>query len=234
MEKKIIEVKNYTFKYPDGREVLSNINFSVMQKECFGIIGANGAGKTTLLLSMVGILKGKGLIKIDGLILSEKTLKEIRKKVGFLFQDPDVQLFSPTVYEDVAFGPINLGLPPDIVKNKVEHALSKVGLSGFENRISHHLSIGEKRKVALAGILSMEPDMLLLDEPSSGLDPRARRELLKLLFNLEKTKIIATHDLDLVNILCDRLMILKKGIVVWIGKPSDILEKKKILEEYGL
>ena len=230
----MIKVETYTFKYPDGKVALQDIGFEVRDGECLGIIGANGSGKTTLLLSIVGILKGKGKIEVKGVPLSNKTIKEIRKVVGFLFQDPDTQLFSPTVFEDVAFGPFNMGLSPDEVKKRVKDALFQVGLPGYEEKITHHLSIGEKKRVALAGILSMDPEVLLLDEPTSSLDPRARRELIALLSHMKKTTIIATHDLPLVELLCDRVIILQDGHIVWIGATHEIIKDNAKLEEYGL
>ncbi len=234
MEKIAVNVSNYTFTYPDGRKALDKVSFVVREGESLGIIGANGAGKTTLLFSIVGILRGKGNIKVKGVSVSKRTLKEIRKKIGFVFQDPEIQLFSPTVFEDVAFGPLNMGLSPDDVKKRVKYALSVVGLSGFEERIIHHLSTGEKKRVALAGILSMDADILLLDEPTSGLDPRGRRELIELLSSMNKTMILATHDLPLVESLCHRVIILKKGQIVWEGQPSAILQNSEKLRSYGL
>ncbi len=234
MKKIAVSVSNYTFTYPDGRKALDKVSFVVREGESLGIIGANGAGKTTLLFSIVGILRGKGNIKVKGVSVSKRTLKEIRKKIGFVFQDPEIQLFSPTVFEDVAFGPLNMGLSPDDVKKRVKYALSVVGLSGFEERIIHHLSTGEKKRVALAGILSMDADILLLDEPTSGLDPRGRRELIELLSSMNKTMILATHDLPLVESLCHRVIILKKGQIVWEGQPSAILQNSEKLRSYGL
>ena len=231
---KMIILKNYTFSYPDGRNIFKGLNLEIPQGECFGIIGANGAGKTTLLFSLVGILKGNGKIIINNIPLNKKTLKKIRKEMGFVFQDPNIQLFSPTVFDDVAFGPINMGLSPDIVQERVKKALSQVGLSGYENRLSYHLSMGEKKRVALATVLSMNPSILLLDEPSSGLDPRARREMIKLIQTLSGTKIIATHDLDMVSKLCNRVGVLYKGNFVWIGPPNKLLYDTKKLESFGL
>ncbi len=234
MENSIIEVRDYSYTYPDGRLALDRISFSIGKHECIGIIGPNGAGKTTLLLSLLGIFWGRGEIKIKGMSLNRKSVRKVRQIMGFVFQDPDTQLFSPTVYEDVAFGLINMGLPLHEVEERVKVALSLVGLPGFSNRISHHLSIGEKKRVALASVLSMDPEILLLDEPLSGLDPRGKRLFTKLLGDMKKTKIIATHDLLLVESLCDRVIVLKDGKLLWQGPPSYILHNEDILEKYGL
>ncbi len=234
MVNKVIEVRDYSYSYPDGRLALDRVNFSVEDRECLGIIGPNGAGKTTLLLSLLGILWGGGEIKIKGVFLSKKSIRKIRQIMGFVFQDPDTQLFSPTVFEDIAFGPLNMGLSPREVEKRVKDALSLVGLPGFSDRISHHLSIGEKKRVALASVLSMDPEILLFDEPLSGLDPRGKRLFTELLRDMEKTKIIATHDLLLVEFLCDRVIVLKDGQLLWQGPPSYILHRKDLLEKYGL
>ena len=234
MEMKVIDIKGLTFTYPDGRRALEDIDMEVFKRESLGIIGPNGAGKTTLLLHLNGILRGKGSVKMLGINMNDGNLKKIRREIGLVFQDPDSQLFCPTVFEDVAFGPLNLKLSPQEVTRRVSDALEKVGLSGFEERAPYHLSLGEKKKAALATVLSMHPQILLLDEPTSNLDPKARRELIKLLQNLQITKIIAGHDLDLISKLCDRVILLNRGEKVANGGTSQILENQGLLRLNGL
>lgn len=234
MEMKVIDIKGLTFTYPDGRRVLEDIDMEVFKRESLGIIGPNGAGKTTLLLHLNGILRGKGSVKMLGINMNDGNLKKIRREIGLVFQDPDSQLFCPTVFEDVAFGPLNLKLSPQEVTRRVSDALERVGLSGFEERAPYHLSLGEKKRVALATVLSMDPQILLLDEPSSNLDPKARRELIRLLGDLKTTKIIAGHDLDLISKLCRRVILLNEGKKVANGGTSQILENQELLRLNGL
>ena len=234
MEMKVIDIKGLTFTYPDGRRALEDIDMEVFKRESLGIIGPNGAGKTTLLLHLNGILRGKGSVKMLGINMNDGNLKKIRREIGLVFQDPDSQLFCPTVFEDVAFGPLNLKLSPQEVTRRVSDALEKVGLSGFEERAPYHLSLGEKKKVALATVLSMDPQILLLDEPTSNLDPKARRELIKLLQNLKITKIIAGHDLDLISKLCRRVILFNRGRKVAYGNTSEILQNEELLRLNGL
>lgn len=227
----VIKVKDLEYTYPDGTQALRGIDLTVYKYESVGLIGPNGAGKSTLLLHLSGILKGRG--EVD--VLGSKNLEEVRGKIGLVFQNPDDQLFSPTVFDDVAFGPFNMGLKEDEVKKRVGLALNDVGMSGFEERCPHHLSFGEKKRVCIATVLSMQPEILVLDEPSSNLDPRARRELIKLLQSLKITKIIATHDLDLVSILCNRVIFLNNGKKVAEGNSVEkILQDKDLLQLYGL
>ncbi len=235
MTEKIIEIENLSYVYPDGIKALNNISFSVKMGESLGVIGPNGAGKSTLLLHLNGVLKqNSGRVRICGIELNQKNIFEVRKKVGVVFQDPDTQLFMPTVFDDVAFGPINLGFSNKEVKESVNSALSKVDMSNTENRISHHLSFGEKKRICLATVISMDPDILVLDEPSSNLDPRHRRELMSLLKASTLTRIIATHDLDLVLELCSRVIVLNKGNLVAQGDSNVLLRDKGLLELYGL
>lgn len=234
MEMKVIDIKGLTFTYPDGRRALEDIDMEVFKRESLGIIGPNGAGKTTLLLHLNGILRGKGSVKMLGINMNDGNLKKIRREIGLVFQDPDSQLFCPTVFEDVAFGPLNLKLSPQEVTRRVSDALEKVGLSGFEERAPYHLSIGEKKKVALATVLSMDPQILLLDEPTSNLDPKARRELIRLLGDLKTTKIIAGHDLDLISKLCRRVILFNRGRKVAYGNTSEILQNEELLRLNGL
>ena len=234
MEMKVIDIKGLTFTYPDGRRALEDIDMEVFKRESLGIIGPNGAGKTTLLLHLNGILRGKGSVKMLGINMNDGNLKKIRREIGLVFQDPDSQLFCPTVFEDVAFGPLNLKLSPQEVTRRVSDALERVGLSGFEERAPYHLSLGEKKKAALATVLSMDPQILLLDEPTSNLDPKARRELIRLLGDLKTTKIIAGHDLDLISKLCRRVILLNEGKKVANGGTSQILENQELLRLNGL
>jgi len=234
MAKKVIEIKNLSYSYPDGTPALKSIDLDVSEGDTLGIVGPNGAGKSTLLLHLNGILRGNGNIKVLDSEVSEKKLKHIRSKVGMVFQDPDNQLFMPTVFEDVAFGPLNYGLPPEEVRYRVRDALKAVEMSGFEDRVPHHLSFGEKKRVSLATILSMSPDIILLDEPTSNLDPRGRRKVIEVIGNLKVTKIIATHDLEMALELCERGVILDSGRIIADGQMLDILKNKDLLEAHGL
>lgn len=234
MQKKIIEVKKLSYSYPDGTSALRDINLEVFEGETLGIIGPNGAGKSTFLLHLNGILKGNGYVKILEMEINDKNLKKIRRKVGMVFQDPDNQLFMPTVFEDVAYGPLNMDMPKDEVEKAVINALQKVDMLSAMKRISHHLSFGEKKRISIATVLSMDPDILVLDEPSSNLDPRHRRDLINFLKSLEITKIIATHDLDMVLDLCSRVVLFDEGTVIADGDVMEILNNKELLESHDL
>jgi cobalt/nickel transport system ATP-binding protein len=199
-----------------------------------GIIGPNGAGKTTLLLHLNGILTGRGAIDIGGLRVAKDHIKVIRRKVGVVFQDPDDQLFSATVFDDVAFGPLNMDLPPEETMSRTRAALRQVEMGEHERSSPHHLSFGEKKRVALATILSMEPEILVLDEPTSNLDPRQRRNLIGLLRNIRITKIIASHDLDMIAELCDRTAVLNHGRIIRVGQTGSILGDRQLMEANGL
>lgn len=223
-----LEVHNLHYRYPDGSEALRGINFTVAEGECVGLIGPNGAGKSTLLLHLNGILPEKpdGAVRVFG----QTDLPSMRRGVGLLFQDPDDQLFCATVGEDVAFGPQQLGLPATVVAE----ALAEVGLSGFEKRSPHHLSHGEKRRACLAGILACQPRVLVLDEPTADLDPRGRRELKALLRQLPVTKVIATHDLELVAEICSRVVVLDRGNVIADGNALELLDNESLMLKHGL
>jgi len=208
MENKIkIEVKNLSFCYEEEKYVLKNINLKVYENETVCIIGENGSGKTTLLLCIAGLLKYKGEVKIDGEIFSE----DLRKKMGFLFENPDDALFMPRVFDDVAFGPRNFGFEEKRIKEIVENSLEKVGLYGFEERVPHHLSFGEKKRVSLASIISYNPEILLLDEPTLGLSPLSRGNFINLIKNIRATKLIATHDLEMAIQIGDRIVLIDEG-----------------------
>jgi len=231
---KSVEIRGLSYVYPDGQCGLKDVDLTVYCGESVALIGPNGAGKSTLLLHLNGILRGDIAIKVLGLPVVDKNIREIRKKVGMVFQDPEDQLFSLNVFEDVAFGPVNMGFTQEEVDRRVKQALQKVGMPGFEKRSSHHLSIGEKKRVAIATVLSLDPELLALDEPTGSLDPRGKWALIRLLRSIQVTKIIASHDLDLVASLCQRVVILDKGKIVADGKADQILGDKILLAEHGL
>ncbi|MBN1374971.1 MAG: ABC transporter ATP-binding protein [Dehalococcoidia bacterium] len=230
----MIEIKELTYVYPDGQRGLDSIDLIIYAGESVGLIGPNGAGKSTLLLHLNGILRSESGIRVCGLPVEDKNIREIRKKVGMVFQDPEDQLFSLNVFEDVAFGPVNMGYSKDEVSMRVEAALQKVGMSAYEKRSSHHLSIGEKKRIAIATVLSLDPEVLALDEPTSSLDPRGKWSLIELLKSLPVTRIVASHDLDLVKCLCDRVVILNEGKIVADGSAAEILGNEALLDEHGL
>jgi cobalt/nickel transport system ATP-binding protein len=231
----IVEVHDLEYTYPDGTPALLGVSFRVAHGESMAIVGANGAGKSTLLLHLNGYLApAKGIIQIGDFPLTKETLKLVRRTVGMVFQDPDDQLFMPTVYDDVAFGPLNLGLTPRDVDVRVTNALSIVGAGHLKNRPPYKLSGGEKRAVSIATVLSMSPDILVMDEPTSNLDPKARRQLIELLKTFKHTKIIATHDLDMVIDLCERTIVMHNGRVTADGPTKEIFQNDALLEESHL
>lgn len=233
-----IEITNLNFRYPDGTEALRGTNLRVAPGECLALLGPNGSGKSTLLLHLNGLLPekpfGDGAVKINGLVVAPENLETIRRQVGFVFQDPDDQLFCPNVAEDVAFGPQQLGLGDTQIMARVKTSLAQVGLAGFENRSTHHLSHGEKRRVCLAGVLACAPAVLVLDEPTSDLDPRGRREFKALLRGIPATKLIATHDLELAVELCSRTVILDHGQVIADGRTMELLADEPLMLAHGL
>ncbi len=235
MSHHIVKFENIIYQYPDGTEALKGISFLITHGESVGIVGANGSGKTTLLMHLNGyLLPTRGIINIGDVILTKRTRTEIRKKVGLVFQNPDDQLFMPTVYEDVAFGPVNLGLDDVNVEERVKRALDLVGCYNLKNKPPHHLSGGQKRAVAIATVIAMNPDLLAMDEPSSNLDPKSRRYLINILKEFEHTKIIASHDLDLILEVCKRCIVLNDGKIVADGDTEKILKDKKLLEDNNL
>jgi cobalt/nickel transport system ATP-binding protein len=233
-----IEVKHLHFHYHDHHVAIQDVSVSIQEGESVGLIGPNGAGKSTFLMHLNGILPethaGESCVSIHGMPVNEANLLQIRRDVGLLFQDPDDQLFCPTVYEDVAFGPMQFGIPENEVKNLVKEALEKVGLKGFENRSPHHLSSGEKQRVCLAGILVNQPKVLALDEPTRALDPRGRRQLKALLEKIHATKIVATHDLELVAEICTRAIVMDEGKIVADGPTLEILGNEELMLAHGL
>jgi cobalt/nickel transport system ATP-binding protein len=231
-----IEVKHLAYMYPDGTNALKDVSFCVQEGEHVALIGANGAGKTTLFFCLNGVLDGTGeSINIFGMSPnSSEAVMWIRKKVGMVFQNPDDQIFCPTVYDDVAFGPLNLGLAPGQVDQCVLTALEKVRMTHCSHKSPHHLSLGEKKKVCIAGVLVMQPSILLLDEPTSDLDPKSKRELISLLKGIGGTQVISTHDFELVFELADRILILSDGRIVADGETMDILLDIDLLRASGL
>jgi cobalt/nickel transport system ATP-binding protein len=230
-----LEVQDLIFAYEPGNPVLDGISFVIRHGESIGIIGANGAGKSTLLLLLLGVLRpSDGRILVGDTELTAKTLPQIRQRLGLVFQDPDDQLFMPTVAEDVAFGPRNAGLSEEEVSRHVRRALEQVGLASLGERPPFRLSGGEKRAAAIATVLAMEPDVLILDEPSAALDPRTRRRLIGLLNQFEHTRIITGHDLDLIWETCSRTIVLDHGHIAADGRTVDILTDQVLLEAAGL
>ena len=233
-----LAVRGLDYRYPDGTAALDDIRFDVAEGERVGLVGPNGAGKSTLRLHLNGLLPERPAavpaVHVFGTPVGEPHLAAIRARVGLLFQDPDDQLFCATVWEDVAFGPQQLGLRGDALAARVARALGQVGLAGFEERLPHHLSRGEKRRVCLAGLLACEARLLALDEPTSDLDPRGRRELKALLERLPVAQVIATHDLELVVELCPRVVVLDRGRVVAQGPTPELLADEELMLAHGL
>ncbi len=229
-----IEIKDLKFAYPDGRQVLRGVTLQVPPDRKTALVGPNGAGKSTLLLHLNGLLQGDGAITVAGIPVPGGDLGRVRAAVGFVFQNPDDQLFSPTVFEDVAFGPLHMGLPEEEVRARVAQALMTVNMPEYADRVSHHLSIGEKKRIAIATVLSMKPEILVLDEPTAGLDPRARRNLINYLRDLSMTMLVSTHDMAMVAELFSRVAIMDEGQIVAEGPTAEILADKNLLERHGL
>jgi cobalt/nickel transport system ATP-binding protein len=228
-----LAVENVEFTYPDGTQALKGISFTVNKGEKTFIIGPNGAGKSTLFLSILGFLHFRGSIKIDNISVSPETAREVRSKVGIVFQDPDDQIFMPSVWEDVVFG-ARLRISKETAEENAKKAMLTAGLTGFENRAAHHLSFGEKKRVAIAGVLAMKPDVILLDEPTSNLDHLHRMHLIETLRNIDSTLLVATHDMKLVCELADRIVIMKDGMTFAEGLPSEILTDTELLHKAHL
>jgi energy-coupling factor transporter ATP-binding protein EcfA2 len=235
-----VAVRDLGFHFPDGTPALRDVSFTIERGECVGLIGPNGAGKSTLLLHLNGILPdgtsghSQGTVHVFERLLDDDSAGPIRRRVGLLFQDPDDQLFCQTVGEDVAFGPRQLDLTASEVARRVAEALERVGLRGFERRAPHRLSGGQKKRACIAGLLAYDPELYLLDEPTAGLDPRSRRELLDVVRGLQATKVIATHDLSLVLDLCSRAILLDGGAIVHDGAPLELLLNDALMMRHGL
>lgn len=231
----MLKINNLSVRYQDGNQVLRNLSLSIDKGETVGIIGANGAGKSTFLMSLVGILLPfEGSIEVDGLLQDKKNLRELRERIGVVFQNPDDQLFMSNVYDDIAFGLRNYGISEENIRMQIDRILNELGVEKLRDMSSHKLSGGEKRIIAIATVLVMEPSVILFDEPSSFLDPKTRRRLIHLLRGVPMTKVIATHDLDMALELCNRVVVLKEGQVYALGKARDILTNQSLLEEAGL
>jgi cobalt/nickel transport system ATP-binding protein len=231
---KAIEIKNFSYKYHDGTIALSDVTLSVEHGQKVALIGPNGAGKSTLLLAMAGFLKGTGQVLINGIEVTRKTLKQIRTMIGSCLEDPDDQLFMPNLFEDVAFGPLNMGLDAEQVKSRVVDALKTVGLADMADKAPHHLSAGQKRAAAIATILSMRPEIITLDEPDGSLDPGNRNNLIKLLAALPQTLIIATCDMNFAAAVAERAVLLDNGRIIADGHSREIMWDSKLMAEHGL
>ena len=231
----ILHVHDLHYTYPDGREALHGVTMHVDSAEKVALVGPNGAGKSTLMLHFNGILQaGSGWVRVDGLEISKENLGTIRARVGLVFQNADDQLFSTSVFEDVAFGPLHMGYSDAEVRRRVDEALGLVGIPDFAPRMPHHLSVGERKRVAMATVLAMDPSILVLDEPTAGLDPRGRRSLINLLRELDATMLVSTHDMRLVAELFERMIVLDAGRVVADGATEDIMANTALLEAHGL
>ncbi len=229
-----LEVRDLQFAYPDGQQALKGVSLEMAAGEKVALVGPNGAGKSTLMLHLNGLLHGAGEIEVAGLPVVKANFPVIRATVGMVFQNPDDQLFSPTVFEDVAFGPLHMGFPEAEVRQRVVAALTAVGMAAHSSRLSHHLSIGQKKRVAIATVLAMSPEILVLDEPSAGLDPRGRRQLINLLRDLPLTMLVSTHDMLLVQELFPRMVIMDEGRIVADGATAVLLHDVALLEAHGL
>jgi cobalt/nickel transport system ATP-binding protein len=229
-----VHARGLEYRYPNGRQALRGIELHVEHGERVALLGPNGAGKTTFMLHLNGLMRGNGSLEVAGLEVGDENLHALRGRVGLVFQDPDDQLFMPTVTEDVAFGPLNQDLDPSAVHERVAEALDAVRMRHVAERAPYQLSMGERRRVAIATVLAMHPALLVLDEPSANLDPRARRELLDVLARIERTMLVTTHDLPLAAELCERAVILADGRVVGDGRCADILADHELLAAHDL
>jgi len=222
---RVIEVRNLHYRYPDGTQALNGLDFQLEEGECVALFGANGSGKTTFVLHLNGLLEGQGSVEVCGMLISKETLPQVRAKVGLVFQDADEQLFMPTVLEDVVFGPVNLGVSPEEAAVRARVTLEQVGMAQVIHKAPYHLSAGEKRRVALAGVLVMEPRILILDEPTTFLDPPAQRDLVKMLRCLRQAKILVTHNVEFARALATRAVFVERGRVAGEGTVDEIARR---------
>lgn len=230
-----LEVRGLQFSYPDGTEVLRGVDLTIGAGERVALLGPNGAGKTTFVLHLIGILQAaSGTVAVDGVELTDDSVRDLRAKVGFVFQDPDDQLFMPTVRQDVAFGPANFGLRGDDLDLRVKEALTMVGMDHAASKAPHHLSGGERRRVAIATVLAMRPSILILDEPSTNLDPAGRRELAEILSGLDVTLLMVTHDLPYAFEICERSVVMSEGVIAADGPTSDVLSDAAAMTRHRL
>lgn len=229
-----IEIQHVSFSYPDGTEVFKEIDLMIAEGETAGIIGPNGAGKTTLLLAIAGLIDFSGEIEVSGKSVNKKNIADIRSGISFVFQNPDDQLFMPTVEEDISFGLEKLGFNNDEIKNRVSSSLQRVDLAGFEKKSSHHLSLGQKKRICLAAAFARDSKLLLLDEPSNELDPKGRREFMELIDSMKCTKLIVSHDLNLIYEMCDKVAVLNDKKIIAYGDKLKILSNKKLMIENSL
>lgn len=230
-----VELNEVSYTYPDGNKALEDVSFLLGHGESVGIVGANGAGKSTLLSVLTGIVfPQKGTVRVGDIPVNKKTLEEIRRSVGLVFQEPDDQLFMTSVYDDVAFGPRNYRLDEEEVHTRVMQALEEVGIAHLKDRPPYKLSGGEKRLAAVAAVISMKPDILIMDEPTASLDPKARRKLMNILKGFSHTKIITSHDLDMIMEMCSRTIVLKNGRIAADGDTKEILRNEKLMDDCGL
>jgi len=227
----MIKFDNVCFSYENGTQVLKDLNFEIAEGEKVGLIGCNGAGKSTLMKVLLGLLPHEGVIKVSDLELNKKNLEEVRRKLGFVLQDSDNQMFMPTVYEDMMFGPLNYGHTKEEAEARVDEVLDLLDLKYLKNKYNHKISGGEKRMAAIATILTMRPKVILMDEPSTALDPENRRRVINAINDLNITKIIASHDLDMILDTCDRVILMHDGVIVADGKTEEILRNEKLLKE---
>ena len=231
---KAIEIENFSYRYPDGTVGLTNVSLSIEHGERVVLVGPNGAGKSTLLLAMAGFVKGTGRVLVDGLEINRKNTKQIRRLLGCCMENPDDQLFMPTLFEDAAFGPLNMGLDVDEAGSRAAAALEKVGLGGMGDKAPHHLSAGQKRAAAIATVLSMSPAIITFDEPDGNLDPRSQRNLVKLLLNLSQTLIVATCNMNFALSIADRAVLTDKGSIVADGDAGEIMSNLELMTNHGL
>ena len=230
----MIEIRNLTFAYEKDNPVLKDISFTAEDGECIGLIGANGAGKSTLMKVMLGLLDGSGSVIVDGTPVTQDTLAEIRRKLGFVLQNSDSQMFMPTVHDDMMFGLLNYGIRREEAEKKVSQVLDTLHISYLKDRYNHRISGGEKRMAAIATVLAMEPSVLLMDEPTSALDPKNRRMIINTIRSLKQTRIITSHDLDMILDTCSRVILIDEGRIIKDGTAEEILKDRELLDAHSM